>query len=153
MPRKRLSTPFASAPAESIIKYLRFGIMERAVLRILKYPHPALRHESKPLRRFDSELKSMVRGMFDLMYEQKGVGLAANQVGLPYRFFILNLEGDPAKAPEHVFINPGDQTGGRHGGERGGLPELPGNLRPSKAVGKTGPQWPAILKAKRSITI
>jgi peptide deformylase len=80
--------------------------MERFVLRILKYPHPALRHESKPLRRFDSELKNIVRGMFDLMYEQKGVGLAANQVGLPYRFFIINLEGDPAKAPEHVFINP-----------------------------------------------
>jgi peptide deformylase len=76
------------------------------VLRILKYPHPALRHKSKPLRRFDTELKNIIRGMFDLMYEQKGVGLAANQVGLPYRFFILNLEGDPAKAPEYVFINP-----------------------------------------------
>ena len=76
------------------------------MLRILKYPHPALRHESKLLRRVDSELKNIVRGMFDLMYEQKGVGLAANQVDLPYRFFIINLEGDPAKAPEYVFINP-----------------------------------------------
>ena len=76
------------------------------MLRILKYPHPALRHKSKLLRRFDGELKNIVREMFDLMYEQKGVGLAANQVGLPYRFFIINLEGDPAKAPEYVFINP-----------------------------------------------
>ncbi len=76
------------------------------MLRILKYPHPALRHKSKPLRRFDNELKNTVREMFDLMYQQKGVGLAANQVGLPYRFFIVNLEGDPAKAPEYVFINP-----------------------------------------------
>ena len=76
------------------------------MLRILKYPHPALRHKSKELRRVDSELKNIVRGMFDLMYEQKGVGLSANQVGLPYRFFILNLESDPAKAPEYVFINP-----------------------------------------------
>jgi peptide deformylase len=76
------------------------------VLRIVKYPHPALRHESKPLRRVDGELRKMVREMFDLMYEQKGVGLAANQVELPYRFFILNLEGDPAKAPEYVFLNP-----------------------------------------------
>jgi peptide deformylase len=58
------------------------------------------------LRRFDNDLKNVVREMFDLMYEQKGVGLAASQVGLPYRFFIINLEGDPAKAPEHVFINP-----------------------------------------------
>ena len=69
-------------------------------------PHPALRHQCKPLRCVDGELKSIVREMFDLMYQQKGVGLAANQVDLPYRFFILNLEGDPAKAPEYVFLNP-----------------------------------------------
>jgi peptide deformylase len=76
------------------------------VLSILKYPHPALRHESRPLRRVDAELKAIVREMFDLMYRQKGIGLAANQVDLPYRFFILNLEGDPAKGEEHVFLNP-----------------------------------------------
>jgi peptide deformylase len=76
------------------------------VLRIVKYPHPTLRHKSKPLRRVDAELKNIVREMFNLMYEQKGVGLAANQVDLPYRFFITNLEGDPAKAPEYVFLNP-----------------------------------------------
>ena len=76
------------------------------MLRIVKYPHPALRHKSKPLRHVDGELKNIVREMFDLMYEQKGVGLAANQVDLPYRFFIFNLEGDPAKAEEYVFLNP-----------------------------------------------
>ena len=76
------------------------------MLRIVKYPHPALRHKSKELRRVDGELKRIVREMFNLMYEQKGVGLAANQVDLPYRFFITNLEGDPAKAPEYVFLNP-----------------------------------------------
>ena len=76
------------------------------MLRIVKYPHPALRHESKPLRRVDNELKETVREMFDLMYEQKGVGLAANQVELPYRFFITNTEGDPQKGQEFVFLNP-----------------------------------------------
>lgn len=76
-------------------------------MRILKYPHPTLRHKSKPLRRVDAELKSIVRQMFDLMYDQKGVGLAANQVDLPYRLFILNPEGDPReKDQEFVFINP-----------------------------------------------
>jgi peptide deformylase len=98
------------------------------VLRILKYPHPALRHESKRLQRVDNELKIIIRGMFDLMYEQKGVGLAANQIGLPYRFFILNLEGDPAKAPEHVFFNPliSRRSGGMVEKEEGCLsfPEL-----------------------------
>ncbi len=76
------------------------------MLRIVKYPHPALRHESKPLRRVDGELKSTVREMFNLMYAQKGIGLAANQVDLPYRFFILNTEGDPEKGEEYVFLNP-----------------------------------------------
>ena len=77
-----------------------------SVLRIVKYPHPALRHKSKPLRRVDGELKNIVREMFDLMYQHKGIGLAANQVNLPYRLFLLNTEGDPAKGQEYVFLNP-----------------------------------------------
>jgi len=45
--------------------------------------------------------------MFELMYEARGIGLAANQVALPYRFFVLNLTADPAqKDQERVFINP-----------------------------------------------
>jgi peptide deformylase len=76
------------------------------VLRILKYPHPALRHKSKPLRRVDGDLKNIVREMFDLMYAQKGIGLAANQVDLPYRFFLINTEGDSQKGQEFVFLNP-----------------------------------------------
>ena len=76
------------------------------MLRIVKYPHPALRHKSRPLRRVDGELKKIVREMFDLMYEHKGIGLSANQVDLPYRMFVLNLESDPTKGVEHVFLNP-----------------------------------------------
>lgn len=76
-------------------------------MHIVKYPHPTLRHKSKPLRRVDSELRKIVREMFDLMYEHEGVGLAANQVDLPYRLFVVNLTNDPAaKDEEHVFINP-----------------------------------------------
>jgi peptide deformylase len=45
--------------------------------------------------------------MFDLMYAAKGIGLAANQVALPFRFFVLNLTADPAqKEEEKVFVNP-----------------------------------------------
>lgn len=76
------------------------------MLRIVKYPHPALRHKSKPLRRVDGDLKNIVREMFDLMYTQKGIGLAANQVDLPYRFFLINTECDPQKGQEFVFLNP-----------------------------------------------
>lgn len=76
-------------------------------LQIIHYPHPVLRHPSKPLKRVDAELRTIVAEMFDLMYEHEGVGLAANQVDLPYRLFVANPEGTPdAKEAERVFINP-----------------------------------------------
>jgi len=76
-------------------------------VRIVKFPHPTLRHKSKPLLRVDGEIADIVHGMFDLMYENNGIGLAANQVDLPYRLFILNLHSDPEeKEAEFVFINP-----------------------------------------------
>jgi peptide deformylase len=77
------------------------------VLRIVPYPHPALRYESRPVTEINDDLRSKVREMFDLMYEARGIGLAANQVALPYRFFILNLTADPEQADqERGFINP-----------------------------------------------
>jgi len=52
-------------------------------LKIVQFPHPTLRHKSKPITRVDGQLKNVVKTMFDLMYEAKGIGLAANQVDLP----------------------------------------------------------------------
>lgn len=76
-------------------------------MQVVKYPHPVLKMVCKPLRKVDAELKAMILEMFPLMYETKGVGLAANQVGLPYRFFIMNPTGDAErKDQEYVFINP-----------------------------------------------
>ena len=55
----------------------------------------------------DAELRRIVREMFDLMYESNGIGLAANQVDLPYRLFVMNLKADPKEPEEErVFINP-----------------------------------------------
>ena len=75
-------------------------------MQIVTYPHPTLRHKSKPIRRVDAELKAMVREMFDLMYQAQGVGLAANQVDLPIRLFVVNEKADPDEGDELVFINP-----------------------------------------------
>ncbi len=77
------------------------------MLRIVPHPHPALRYESRPVTEIDDRLRSTVRAMFDLMYEARGIGLAANQVAVPLRFFVLNLSADPEqKDQERVFINP-----------------------------------------------
>lgn len=45
--------------------------------------------------------------MMDLMYEAKGLGLAATQVALPFSLLVMNMSGDP-KQPEHeaVYVNP-----------------------------------------------
>ena len=76
-------------------------------MQIVLFPHPALRFPSVDVQRIDDALRATIQRMFELMYESKGVGLAANQVGLPFRFFIVNPSGDPEKKDEEqVFINP-----------------------------------------------
>lgn len=76
-------------------------------LEVVHYPHPALRHVSKPLAKVDRQLRDWVAEMLDLMYEHEGIGLAANQVDLPYRLFVINPTGDPNQPEqEQVLINP-----------------------------------------------
>ena len=76
-------------------------------LKIVQYPHPALRHEAKPLTAIDDEKRHVAAAMLALMYEQSGLGLAAPQVGLPFQMFVVNYSGDPAeKDLEGVYVNP-----------------------------------------------
>jgi peptide deformylase len=75
-------------------------------VEIVQFPHPTLRRVSKPLKRVDKQLKAMVEEMFSLMYQAKGIGLAANQVDLPFRLFIVNLSGEKGQGEERVFLNP-----------------------------------------------
>ena len=85
-------------------------------LEIVLHPHPALRWKSKEVSRIDAELRAMVEEMFTLMYASRGIGLAANQVALPYRLFVINPSGDKDdKDQEFVFINP--QITRRNGSE------------------------------------
>jgi peptide deformylase len=87
-----------------------------AKLEIVHYPHPALRWKSRELTKIDAELEDMVQQMFELMYAARGIGLAANQVALPYRLFVINPSGDKDnKEDEMVFINP--QISRRNGSE------------------------------------
>ena len=76
------------------------------MLQVINYPHPTLRHKSKPLRKVDAKLKAMVAEMFELMYEHRGVGLAANQVDLPFQLFIMDPTGEEGSGEARVLINP-----------------------------------------------
>lgn len=76
-------------------------------MNIVCYPHPILAYESKPLTKIDQPLREIVAEMFDLMYQTDGVGLAANQVELPYQLLVMNPAGDAErKEEEYVLINP-----------------------------------------------
>ena len=80
--------------------------MEIGRLQLVEYPHPALLRRTRPLVKIDDGVCEAVEQMFDIMYESGGIGLAANQVALPYRLFIINLEARPDAGEELVFINP-----------------------------------------------
>jgi peptide deformylase len=100
-------------------------------LHVIQYPHPTLRHRSKPLKRVDAELRKIVDEMIELMYEHEGVGLAANQVDLPYRLFIANEKGDPdATEFEQVFINPVLSGGRGQDEDEEGCLSIPGIRAP-----------------------
>ena len=76
-------------------------------MKILTYPHPILQTKCKPLQKINQELRDIVAEMFEVMYASSGVGLAANQVGLPFQLFVMNPTGNKEdKAEEYVFINP-----------------------------------------------
>jgi peptide deformylase len=77
------------------------------MMEIVLYPDPRLRAKNAPITSFDDELKQLARGMLDLMYETKGVGLAAPQVGVNRRLMVFNAEGDPEKPEfETILCNP-----------------------------------------------
>lgn len=76
-------------------------------MKIVNYPHPSLRHPAKPLTAIDAKVIRAAEEMLALMYENKGLGLAAPQVALPYQLIVLNPTTDPIqKDQEGAFINP-----------------------------------------------
>src|SRR6516162_9361231 len=76
-------------------------------MKIVHYPHPALRHPGKSVMTIDKDLRLQIGQMMDCMYEAKGLGLAAPQVALPFQLLVMNVTGDPnQKDREEVYINP-----------------------------------------------
>lgn len=61
-----------------------------AALKILSYPHPALRQIAAPITVFDEAFREQVTALFELNRLHRGVGLAAPQVGLSLRFFVMD---------------------------------------------------------------
>jgi peptide deformylase len=98
-------------------------------LKIILYPDPRLKKVSTRISTFDASLKALAARMFELMREAKGVGLAAPQVGLNIRLFVMNATGEPPD--NRVYVNPELSDGeGDEEDEEGclSLPEIHTNV-------------------------
>ena len=91
------------------------------ILKVVKYGHPALRQKGAPIESVASDVKKLITDMLETMYALKGIGLAAQQVGVARQLTVidvrgvtdrpssLELKGEPADLNEFmplVLINP-----------------------------------------------
>lgn len=83
-----------------------------AVRNITEYPEPVLVQVGRPVTEFDKGLENLCADMFETMYKAEGVGLAAPQIGLNLRLFVMDCDGVKliAANPEIVHTE-GEQSG------------------------------------------
>ena len=84
---------------------------------IVDYPAAVLLEPGEPVVNFDAELEQLTRDIFETMYQARGVGLAAQQIGLPLRLFVMDCEGIKLVAANPEIIS----TEGEQDGEEGCL--------------------------------
>jgi len=75
-------------------------------MQLVFYPDPILRRRAAPLQSVDAEVQARAKEMFRIMYDERGVGLAAPQVGWSVRLFVMNPAGAEEPERERVLINP-----------------------------------------------
>jgi peptide deformylase len=83
-----------------------------ALLEITEFPERVLKAVGEPVEKFDGELERLVADMFETMYAAEGVGLAAPQVGLSLRLFVMDCEGIKLVAANPEILSAeGEQEG------------------------------------------
>lgn len=105
-------------------------LVETLPSMIVRYPDPRLRRKCEPISVFDDSLAALVERMFQIMLRDRGVGLAAPQVGLSCSLFVANPTGNPQD--NAVYINPKlSELVGSVEGEEGCLsfPDVKANIR------------------------
>lgn len=70
---------------------------------ILKFPDPRLREVSEPVTEFNEELKALVRDMLETMYDAKGIGLAAPQIGVLKRVLVIDTRPRDEKGRRYKY--------------------------------------------------
>ncbi len=77
-----------------------------AVKKVLKYGEKTLREPSKEVHKVSKKILDLVQDLMDTMYAQNGVGLAAPQIGVNYRVFVIDVSSNNEPLNPQVFINP-----------------------------------------------
>ena len=77
-----------------------------AIRKVLHYGEPSLREPSKEVHKVSKKITDLVRDLFDTMYAQNGVGLAAPQIGVNLRVFVIDASTNDEPLDPMVFINP-----------------------------------------------
>jgi len=75
-------------------------------MKVVILGHPALRQKALPIEEINEDIRNLVDQMAKLMYESKGLGLAANQVGVLKRVFIIDVAQKEGEPKLEVYINP-----------------------------------------------
>ena len=76
------------------------------ILKIVKYPDPVLSKPGEPVTEFDDDLRKLIADMFETMYAEQGVGLAAPQVAVSKRLTVIDLSNNKDPKGKLVLINP-----------------------------------------------
>jgi peptide deformylase len=101
-----------------------------ALMEIVTWPNPILDSPADPVTDFSDGLKKLVSNMFETMYAAPGVGLAAVQVGVAKRLFVMDCSGGKDPDQRVVLINPDViHVEGEQNGEEGCL-SFPGIFTP-----------------------
>ncbi len=91
---------------------------------ITHYPAEVLGRPAQPVEKIDDSIRRLVEKMTDIMLENKGVGLAAPQVAVPLRLFIISLDG--SREALKTYINPTVTPTGELGAIEEGCLSVPG---------------------------
>ena len=74
-----------------------------SILPLVQMPNPVLRRKTKQVKNIDRRIRKLVDDMIETMHAERGVGLAANQVGVPMRVAVIQLPDDDEPT---ILINP-----------------------------------------------
>ena len=80
-----------------------------ALLTVHSFPDPVLKQKALPVKEFDEKLAELADNMLETMYEERGIGLAAVQVGVLKQLVVVDLksgEEDISLREPRVFVNP-----------------------------------------------